>query len=76
MGFFPLYRDSLLSGPSHVSLSVPGKPSDISKVVGGNSPALLLIPNIDFLSEFIKGNLGIAEKSMKSEFAKNINSKH
>jgi len=75
MGFFPLYRDSSLTGPSHVSLSVPGKPSDISKMVGGNSPALLLIPNIDFLSEFIKGNLGIADKAMKNEFAKMMNSK-
>ena len=37
---WPLYRESLLQGPSHVSLAIPGVPSNISKSVGGTQPAL------------------------------------
>jgi hypothetical protein len=74
MGFFPLYRENLLTGPSHVSFSLPGVPSDISKSVGGTSPALLLVPNIDFLQKFIEGDLGISNNTWKSSLFKNINS--
>lgn len=74
MGFFPLYRDSLLTGPSHVSLALPGIPSAISKSIGSKNPALLLIPNIDFLIEFSKGNLGISDNMMKATIFKNLNS--
>ena len=74
MGFFPLYRENLLTGPSHVSFSLPGVPSQISKSVGATSSALLLVPNIDFLQEFTKGNLGISDNIWKNSLFSNINS--
>ena len=74
MGFFPLYRESLLTGPSHVSFSLPGIPSGISKSIGLTSSALLLIPNIDFLKKFIEGDLGISDSTWKASLFKNINS--
>ena len=74
MGFFPLYRENLLTGPSHVSFSLPGIPSGISKSIGLTSSALLLIPNIDFLKKFIEGDLGISDSTWKSSLLKNINS--
>jgi len=74
MGFFPLYRENLLTGPSHVSFSLPGIPSGISKSIGLTSSALLLIPNIDFLKKFIEGDLGISDSTWKSSLFKNINS--
>ena len=74
MGFFPLYRENLLTGPSHVSFSLPGIPSGISKSIGLTSSALLLIPNIDFLKKFIEGDLGISDGTWKSSLLKNINS--
>jgi hypothetical protein len=67
MGFpagFPLYFD----GKYHVSLAFPPltkKPSEISKVVGVTASYPLLVPNIDFLQSFIKGDIGIANKMMK-----------
>jgi hypothetical protein len=57
-----------------VTLALPGKPSNISKSVGGNFPALLLIPNVDFLIAFIKGNIGIADSMTKAAMVKNLNS--
>lgn len=74
MGFFPLYRENLLTGPSHVSFSLPGIPSGISKSIGLTSSALLLIPNIDFLKKFIEGDLGISDNMTKASLFKNINS--
>ncbi len=74
MSVWPLYRESLLQGPSHVSLSLPGKPSAISKSVGGTSPALLLIPNMDYLQSFVKGNVGIGDSAIKGMLSANLNS--
>ena len=71
--FWPLYRESLLQGPSHVSLAIPGIPSDISKSVGGTSPALLLIPNIDYLKSFVNGNIGIADTLIRGMIHSVIN---
>ena len=73
MGMWPLYRESLLQGPSHVSLAIPGVPSNISKSVGGTQPALLLFPNLDFLQSFIKGNVGIGDGVLKGAFLSNMN---
>ena len=74
MPTWPLFRESLLQGPSHVSLALPGKPSMISKSVGGVDPALLLIPNLEFLNAFIDGNVGIADNVVKGMVAGIINS--
>ncbi len=74
MSFWPLYRESLLQGPSHVSLSLPGKPSNISKSVGGVQPALLMIPNLEYLNAFISGNIGISDTMIKGMVAGIINS--
>lgn len=75
MGFpagFPLYFD----GKYHVSLAFPPltkKPSEISKVVGVTASYPLLVPNIDFLQSFIKGDIGIANKMMQESLLKNFN---
>lgn len=70
---WPLYRENLLQGPSHVSLAIPGVPSNISKSVGGTQPALLLFPNLDFLQSFIKGNVGIGDNVLKASLLTNLN---
>jgi hypothetical protein len=73
MGFpagFPLYFD----GKYHVSLAFPSsQPSEISKVVGITASYPLLVPNIDFLQSFIKGDIGIANKTMQESLLKNFN---
>jgi hypothetical protein len=71
-GFWPLYSNFVTK--SQVTLALPGKPSNISKSVGGNFPALLLVPNVDFLIAFIKGNIGIADAMTKAAMVKNLNS--
>ena len=70
---WPLYRENLLQGPSHVSLAIRGVPSNISKSVGGTQPALLLFPNLDFLQSFIKGNVGIGDNVLKASLLTNLN---
>jgi hypothetical protein len=69
---WPLYSNYVSS--SKVTLSLPGKPSEISKSVGGTSPALIMVPNVDFLTAFTQGNLGIADKMTKDALYKNLNS--
>ena len=69
---WPLYSNFVSS--SKVTLSMPGKPSSISKSVGGTSPALILVPNVDFLTAFTQGNLGIADSMTKTALLKNLNS--
>jgi hypothetical protein len=71
-GFWPLYSN--FSSKAQVTLALPGKPSPISKSVGGNSPAMLLVPNVDFLLAFIKGNIGIADSMSNASMLKNLNS--
>lgn len=74
MSAWPLYRENLAQGPSHVSLSLPGKTSDISKSVGGTQPALLMIPNTDYLNSFIGGSIGISDSAIKGMLSGLINS--
>ena len=69
---WPLYSNYVSS--SKVTLSLPGKPSEISKSVGGTSPSLIMVPNVDFLTAFTQGNLGIADKMTKDALYKNLNS--
>ncbi len=68
---FPLYFD----GRYHVSLSFPPvvPVSEISKVVGVTASYPLLIPNTDYLQNFVKGDIGIADKSMQESLFKNFN---
>ena len=65
MSAWPLYRENILQGPAHVSLALPGKPSQISKSIGGTNPALLLIPNTEYLTAFINGNIGVGDATIK-----------
>ena len=74
MGFFPLYRDNLLTGPSRVSFSLPGIPSNISKSLGATVSTFLLVPNVHYIQEFIQGNLGISDTMWKSAININLNS--
>lgn len=69
---FPSYPESS-SGPFHVSLSVPGPISEISKSIGVTASSSLMSPNIDYLVKFINGDLGIADDLKKSMKFKNIN---
>ena len=69
-GFWPLYSNFV--SLSQVTLALPGIPSNISKSVGGKSPALLLVPNVDFLIAFIQGNIGIADSMSKAALTKNL----
>jgi len=71
-GLFPIYPDSPV-GPFHVSLSLPAIPSEISKLYGSTSSAILLVPNTDYLVKFVNGDLGIADNLKKSMMLKNIN---
>ena len=74
-GLFPLYPD----GRYHVSISFPGPPptdklSDISKLVDATGPAILLIPNVEFLKKFIEGDIGIGNSILKPAFTNNFSS--
>ena len=80
-GLFPIYPDKLLVGPYHVSLSLPGVLSEISKSVsneenpsGITSSTSFLIPNVEFLENFIKGDIGLGSNVMKSMISKNFSS--
>lgn len=73
-GLFPLYPDPI---PLlyQVSLSLPmTEPSKISLSLGITSSSPFLVPNIDFLQNFIKGDIGISDKIMKEAMFKNFNS--
>lgn len=73
-GVFPIYPDNLLTGPYHVSLSLPGPISEISKSVGITSSTNFLIPNIEYLEKFIKGDIGIGDELLKGLMLENFNS--
>lgn len=71
---FPLY---ISGGKYNVSLSFPGVPpldkvSDISKSIEGKSPALLLVPNVEFIQKVIEGDIGIGDSILKGAFTKNF----
>jgi hypothetical protein len=74
MGFFPLYRDNSLIGPSYVSLSIPPIPSAILKSLNMEGNSSFLLPNIDYMKKVLDGDLGIADIAIKNMIFKQINS--
>lgn len=72
--FFPLYPDNLLFGRYKVSFKLPLPESKISKSIGLTSSGGLLIPNVDFLTKFVEGNLGIGESTIKKMMSSNFSS--
>lgn len=74
MGFFPLYRDNVLRGPSYVSLSIPPVPSAILKSLNMEGKSSFIIPNIEYIKKVVNGDLGIADTALKNTIFKNINS--
>jgi hypothetical protein len=72
LGGFPMYGP-ISSGPFHVSLSMPGPISDISKSIGITSSTSILLPNIDYLVKFTNGDIGIADTLKKNMILKQIN---
>jgi hypothetical protein len=69
---FPHYGP-LGSGPYHVSLAIPGAPSAISKSLGLTTPTGVLLPNVDYLTKFSEGDLGISDSFIKDMIFKNMN---
>jgi len=69
---FPHYGP-LGSGPYYVSLAIPGATSEISKSIGMNTPTGILLPNVDFLTKFSEGELGISDTFIKDMIFKNMN---
>ena len=72
-GLFPIYPDPI---PLlyQVSLSLPmPEPSKIALSVGVTASYPFLVPNVDFLQSFIKGDIGISDKIMKEAMFKNFN---
>lgn len=69
---FPMYGP-ISSGPFHVSLSMPGLPSEIAKGIGMTATTALLLPNIDYLVKFVNGDIGIADTLKKNMMLKQIN---
>ena len=53
-----------------IEFSLPGLPSIISE----GEDTLLLIPNSDYIAEFIGGNIGISDSMQKATMFKNLNS--
>lgn len=60
-------------GTYHVSLSLPGVPSQITKAIGVTSSSSFLTPNLDYIINFSKGELGIGDKIKQQMVTKNIN---
>ena len=71
-GFWPLYSNFV--NKAEVTLALPGIPSNIAKMIGKQSDALLLVPNIDFIIAFMNGDLGIADSIAKKSMEKMLNS--
>ena len=74
-GLFPIYPDPILL-KYQVSLAIPMPPdvtSDISKSLGITSSYPLLVPNVDMIQAFIKGDIGIADKLTKESLFLNFN---
>lgn len=72
-GLFPIYPDPVPM-KYQVSLSLPPLPvSKISESIGVTASAGFLVPNIDYLQNFIKGDIGIADKMMKESMFKTFN---
>ena len=74
-GLFPIYPDPILL-KYQVSLAIPMPPdvtSNISKSLGITSSYPLLVPNVDMIQAFIKGDIGIADKLTKESLFLNFN---
>ena len=74
-GLFPIYPDPAPL-KYQVSLAIPMPPdvtSDISKSLGITSSYPLLVPNVDMIQAFIKGDIGIADKLTKESLFLNFN---
>jgi hypothetical protein len=72
-GLFPIYPDPV-PNKYQVSLSLPPLPvSKISESIGVTASAGFLVPNIDYLEKFIKGDIGIADKTVKEAMFKTFN---
>lgn len=72
-GLFPIYPDPIPM-KYQVSLSLPPLPvSKISESIGITSSTGFLVPNIDYLQSFIKGDIGITDKMMKESMFKTFN---
>lgn len=71
---FPLYPDSLLFGRYKVSFKLPLAQSKIAKAVGLTASGGLLIPNVEYLTKFIEGNVGIGEGLIKGMLSQNFSS--
>jgi len=74
-GLFPIYPDPIPL-KYQVSLAIPMPPdvtSDISKSLGITSSYPLLVPNVDMIQAFIKGDIGIADKLTKESLFLNFN---
>lgn len=69
---FPHYGP-LGSGPYYVSLAIPGAPSEISKSLDMNTSTGILLPNIDYITKFSEGELGISDSFTKDMIFKNMN---
>jgi hypothetical protein len=72
--FFPLYPDSLLFGRYKVSFKLPLAQSKIAKGIGLTASGGLLIPNVEYLTKFIEGNVGIGEGLIKGMLSQNFSS--
>jgi len=73
-GLFPIYPDPIPL-KYQVSLAIPMPPdttSEISKSLGITSSYPLLIPNVDMIQAFIKGDIGIADKLTKESLFLNF----
>lgn len=58
-----------LNRPQFALINIPSNDTDIP-----DSGPLLFVPNIDFLTKFANGDLGISEKLSQKMFAKNLSS--
>jgi hypothetical protein len=72
-GLYPIYPDPV---PLKYKVSLALPPilvSKISQSVGVTASSSFLVPNTDYLQNFIKGDIGIAEKTMKEAMFKTFN---
>src|ERR1035437_6420694 len=68
----PIFYTS--GGKHHVSLSIPGKHSDICKSIGITASVNFLIPTIEYITQCaFKGDLGIADSIRKNKSIQYLN---
>jgi hypothetical protein len=74
MSLLPIYPDNILTGPYHVSLTLPSIKSSITESIGITSSTALLLPNVEYLTKFIDGDIGIGDSIITSMLTENYNS--